>query len=166
MKPTTHPGKSRADFMREAIAFSLRAVQRGAGGPFGAVVVKDGQVIGRGWNAVTSRYDPTLHAEIMAIRAACRRLRTFTLAGTELYASCEPCPMCLAAIHWARIKHVFYANTGADAAAIGFDDARFYQELVRPARRRLVPLRQMQRLRDEALEAFAAWQRKRDRIEY
>ena len=150
--------------MREAITLSLRAVRRGTGGPFGAVVVKGGQIVGRGWNAVTSRNDPTLHAEVMAIRAACRRLRTFTLVGCELYASCEPCPMCLAAIHWARIKRVFFANTSADAAEIGFDDQRFYMELARPAHRRQVRLRQL--MRNEALAAFAAWQGKRDRIKY
>ncbi|MBI5395841.1 MAG: nucleoside deaminase [Verrucomicrobia bacterium] len=150
--------------MRAAIRLSLRAVWRGTGGPFGAVVVKDGVVVGRGWNAVTSRNDPTAHAEVMAIRAACLRLGTFTLSGCELYASCEPCPMCLGAIHWARIGRVFYANTRQDAAAIGFDDARFYAELARPAAKRRIRMRPL--LRVEALAAFEAWRRKSDRVEY
>ena len=150
--------------MREAIALSLRAVRRSTGGPFGAVVVKDGEIVGRGWNAATSRNDPTLHAEVMAIRAACRRLGTFKLDGCELYASCEPCPMCLGAIHWARIGRVFYGNTRGDAAAIGFDDARFHQELARPLSKRRITMRPL--LRAEALAAFEAWRRKSDRVDY
>lgn len=153
-----------AEFMREAIRLSLRAVRRDAGGPFGAVVVKDGVIVGRGWNAVTSRNDPTLHAEVMAIRAACRRLGAFTLNGCALYTSCEPCPMCLGAIHWARIGRVYYANTRADAAAAGFDDARFYEELARPLSERRIRMRPL--LRAEALAAFAAWRAKPDRIRY
>ena len=164
MKRSAKQSKDGAEFMREAIALSLRAVRRGTGGPFGAVVVKDGVIVGRGWNAVTSRNDPTLHAEVMAIRAACRRLGTFRLSGCELYASCEPCPMCLGAIHWARIGRVYYGNTRMDAAAIGFDDARFYAELARPAAKRRMTMRQM--LRSEALAAFAKWQHKPDRVKY
>jgi tRNA(Arg) A34 adenosine deaminase TadA len=150
--------------MREAIRLSLRAVRRGTGGPFGAVVVKDGVIVGRGWNAVTSRNDPTMHAEVMAIRAACRRLGTFKLSGCELYASCEPCPMCLGAIHWARIGRVFYGNTRCDASVIGFDDARFYAELARPLSKRQITMRPL--LRAEALAAFEAWRKKARRIEY
>ena len=113
----------RKEFMREAIRLSLLKMQSGQGGPFGAVVVRRGQIIARGWNRVTSANDPTAHAEVMSIRAACRKLKTFQLADCELYTSCEPCPMCLASAYWARVSRIVYANTRDEAAAIGFDDA-------------------------------------------
>ncbi len=150
--------------LREAISLSIDNVHSGRGGPFGAVVVRDGEIIGRGTNRVTSENDPTAHAEIVAIRDACRRLGTFSLAGCAIYTSCEPCPMCLAAIHWARLDRLVYAATRHDAAAAGFDDAVIYEQLVRPPAERLVPSVQM--LRDEALAAMQAWTDKEDRLEY
>jgi tRNA(Arg) A34 adenosine deaminase TadA len=150
--------------MREAIRLALRSVRKGQGGPFGAVIVQRGRVIARGMNSVTSGNDPTAHAEIVAIRRASRRLGAFRLADCELYTSCEPCPMCLAAIYWARIPVVYYANTKKDAAAIGFDDDLLYRELARQRPRRRLPLKPL--LRDEALRAFKEWQEKPDRIPY
>lgn len=141
--------------MREAIRLSLESVSSG-GGPFGAIVVLGDQIVGRGQNRVTLLNDPTAHAEILAIRQACENRRTHRLAGCELYASCEPCPMCLGAILWARLDRVWYAGASSDAAAIGFDDRDFYEELTRPADRRSVPLTPL--LRDEALAAFDAWE--------
>ena len=143
------------EFMREAIRLSITNMQAGHGGPFGAVVVKDGQIIARGFNQVTSTHDPTCHAEVDAIRKACRALGTFQLDGCDLYTSCEPCPMCLGAIYWARPRLVFYGNTKADAAAIGFDDQFIYEELDRPLADRQLPMTQL--LRDEALAGFRAW---------
>ena len=143
------------EFMREAIRLSIAQMRAGHGGPFGAVVVKDGQIIARGFNQVTSTHDPTCHAEVDAIRKACRALGTFQLDGCDLYTSCEPCPMCLGAIYWARPARVFYGNTKADAAAIGFDDQFIYEELDRPLEARKLPM--MQLLRDEAQAGFRAW---------
>src|SRR5262245_52971081 len=120
-------------FLREAIRLSLHGMDANEGGPFGAVVVRDQQIVGRGWNRVTSTNDPTAHAEVVAIRDACAQLKTFSLAGCVLYSSCEPCPLCLAAIYWSRLDHVYYAATCADAAAAGFDDYLFYQELAKRA---------------------------------
>jgi tRNA(Arg) A34 adenosine deaminase TadA len=151
-------------FMREAIGLSIRKMRAGQGGPFGAVVVKDGRIIGRGWNRVTSANDPTAHAEIVAIRQACKRLKTFQLRDCDLYTSCEPCPMCLSAIYWARLRSVFFGNTRQDAAKIGFDDASIYREVAMPIRRRSLAMRPL--LRDEALAAFAEWQSKSDKIAY
>jgi len=151
-------------FLREAIQLSIDRMQAGEGGPFGAVVVKDGQVVGRGWNRVVSTNDPTAHAEIVAIRDACSRLGTFSLAGCEIYVSCEPCPMCLAAIYWARITQLFYAATREDAAKAGFDDERIYREIGLPPDVRSV--RASQDLREEALAAFNAWREKPDRTQY
>ena len=150
--------------MREAINLSLQMMRRGKGGPFGAVVVRSGQIIGRGWNQVTSSNDPTAHAEVVAIRAACRRLKTFQLKDCELYVSCEPCPMCLAAIYWARIKTVYYANTRKDAAKIGFDDDFIYAEVCRSISERKLRMKQM--MRAEALAAFNEWKNKPDKIRY
>lgn len=150
--------------MREAIRLSLEKSRENCGGPFGAVVVREGEIIGRGWNQVTSKNDPTAHAEVMAIRAACKKLNTFQLDDCELYASCEPCPMCLSAIYWARIRRIFYANTRRDAARIKFDDDLIYREISRPMARRKIPMRQL--LRPEALKAFAAWEAKTDKIRY
>lgn len=150
--------------MCEAIRISLQKMRSNHGGPFGAVVVRRGEIVGRGWNRVTSTNDPTAHAEVMAIRQACRRLKTFQLADCEVYASCEPCPMCLAAIYWARIRRVFYANTQKDAASIGFDDGLIYHELRQPISRRKIPMKQI--LRNEAIKAFAEWKRKGDKTLY
>jgi tRNA(Arg) A34 adenosine deaminase TadA len=150
--------------MREAIALALEGVRSGAGGPFGALVVRDGRVLGRGCNRVTSANDPTAHAEIVALRAACAAAGSFALPGAELYTSCEPCPMCLGAIWWARIACVFYAGTRADAAAAGFDDAALYEEVARPLPARTLPLLPL--LRDEARAAFVAWGGKADRVRY
>jgi guanine deaminase len=152
------------NLMREAIRLSIREMRRGRGGPFGAVVVRDGKVVGRGCNQVTSANDPTAHAEIVAIRAACKRLKTFQLEDCDLYTSCEPCPMCLSAIYWARLGQIYYANTRRDAAKIGFDDDSIYREVALPIRRR--KLRMSQLLREEALAAFAEWELKEDKVPY
>src|SRR6267154_6339700 len=130
-------------FMREAIGLSFKMMRRGAGGPFGAVVVKGNKVVGRGCNKVTSTNDPTAHAEIVAIRDACRRLKTFQLDDCDLYTSCEPCPMCLSALYWARIRRVYYANTRQDAAKIAFDDDFIYREVGRPVRRGKLMMKQL-----------------------
>ena len=151
-------------FLREAIRLSIEKMDAGAGGPFGAVVVRQGQIVGTGWNLVTSANDPTAHAEIVAIRDACRRLGTFRLAGCEIYASCEPCPMCLGAIYWARIERLYYAATREDAARAGFDDASIYDQIVLPQARRSIPA--AGHLRQEARAAFDAWAKKEDRVEY
>jgi guanine deaminase len=151
-------------FMREAIRLSIQTMRRGKGGPFGAVVVQHGKVVGRGSNQVTSTNDPTAHAEILAIREACQRLKTFQLDGCDLYTSCEPCPMCLSAIYWARLGSVFYANTRQDAARIDFDDEFIYREVALPIGKRKLKMKQL--LREEALAAFAEWQQKTDRILY
>ena len=152
------------EFLREAIRLSIEKMQAGEGGPFGALVVRGGQVVGRGWNQVTSTNDPTAHAEIVAIRAACGALGTFQLSGCTLYTSCEPCPMCLAAIYWARIERIVFAAGRQDAADAGFDDGLLYDEVTRVPAERSVPAEQC--LRDEALAAFHAWRLKGDRIEY
>jgi len=152
-------------FMREAIRLSREMMQQGQGGPFGAVIVQDGRILSRGWNSVTSQNDPTAHAEITAIREACRVLGTFRLAGCELYASCEPCPMCLGAAYWARLDRVVFAATRTDAAAVGFDDDLIYRELLLPPGRRAhLPMAQM--LREEALEALEGWRRSDQKVEY
>ncbi len=151
-------------FMREAIELSRNNIREGTGGPFAAVVVKDGKIIARGTNLVTSTNDPTAHAEVVAIREACRVLGTFQLGGCELYTSCEPCPMCLGAIYWARPDKVYFANTHTDAAHIGFDDKFIYAEIALPIRGRKIPMTQM--LRDEALGVFWEWQKMQDKIHY
>lgn len=153
-----------AEYLRAAIDLARRHMEAGHGGPFGAVIVHEGRVVAEGWNQVTSTPDPTAHAEIVAIRQAAGRLGRFSLAGGTLYTSCEPCPMCLAAAYWARLDRVVYAATREDAAAIGFDDARLYEELARPVGERQLPMQQA--LRDEALTVFHAWTRKADRIAY
>ncbi len=150
--------------MREAIRLSLAKMKANCGGPFGAVVVRKGKIVGRGWNRVTSANDPTAHAEVSAIRDACRKLETFQLDDCELYTSCEPCPMCLAAIYWARFRKVYYANTRKDAAKIDFDDDLIYREVAKPVSRRLIPMKQL--LRIEALEVFQAWKSKMDKVRY
>jgi guanine deaminase len=151
-------------FMREAIRLSQIKMRANCGGPFGAIVVRKGKIVGRGWNQVTSANDPTAHAEVSAIRDACKKLKTFQLDDCELYTSCEPCPMCLAAIYWARFKKVFYANTRKDAAKINFDDELIYREVARPISKRLVSMKQL--LRPEALEIFAEWKNKPDKVRY
>lgn len=151
-------------FMRQVIELSIENVRSGTGGPFAAIVVKDGKVIAQGTNQVTSTNDPTAHAEIVAIREACRVLGHFQLRGCEVYTSCEPCPMCLGAIYWARPAKVFYAGTGADAAAYGFDDSFILEQLRLPLAQRHIPMIQL--LREEALQAFRAWQQKADRVAY
>jgi tRNA(Arg) A34 adenosine deaminase TadA len=132
-----------ARFMRRALALARRGMTAGDGGPFGAVVVREGAIVGEGWNRVVATRDPTAHGEIVAIRAACRQLGTFELAGCEVYTSGEPCPMCLSAMYWARIARIFFGFTVADAARIGFDDRVIYRELARPAGRRTIPTRQL-----------------------
>jgi tRNA(Arg) A34 adenosine deaminase TadA len=150
--------------MARAIALSLENVRTGAGGPFAAVVVKDGEIIAEGANAVTTTNDPTAHAEVVAIREACRKLKSFDLSGCEIYTSCEPCPMCLGAIYWARPARVYFANSAADAAQAGFDDAFIYQEIGRPHPERAIPMIQL--AQDGALAAFRVWQQKEDKIRY
>ncbi len=150
--------------MREAIRLSIQMMRRGKGGPFGAVVVKANQIVGRGCNEVTSSNDPTAHAEIVAIRDACKRLKTFQLDECDLYTSCEPCPMCLSAMYWARLRCVFYGNTRKDAARIAFDDDFIYREVALPIRQRKLVMKQL--LRKEALAAFREWEKKKDKIPY
>jgi guanine deaminase len=151
-------------FMRKAIELSVENVRSGKGGPFAALVVKDGEIVAAGTNLVTASFDPTAHAEIVAIRAACRVLSLFQLPGCEIYTSCEPCPMCMGAIYWARPAKVYFGNTHADAARIGFDDSFIYQQLKVRASERAIPMVQL--MRDEALLAFHEWERKADRIPY
>ncbi len=155
--------KDNLKYMRKAIAVSKKSVETG-GGPFGAVVVKDGKIVAYSNNRVTMDNDPTAHAEVMAIRKACKKLKTFDLSGCELYASCEPCPMCLSAMYWAHIDRYYYANQKEDAKAIGFDDQFIYEELDKPAGKRSMPREQI--MRDEAMEVFRMWTEKEDKIEY
>ena len=152
------------NFMRRAIALAVENVTSGAGGPFGAVVVRDGEVIATGVNRVTSTNDPTAHAEVVAIRAACKALGTFQLHGCTIYTSCEPCPMCLAAIYWSRCDAIFYGSSAADAAAAGFDDSFLYDEVKRPVDQRKIPTKRL--LGPEAMESFNTWRAKTDKIEY
>jgi len=152
------------DFMREAIRLGEDAMRANRGGPFGCVVARQGGIIARGENRVTSSNDPTAHAEVTAIREACRSLGVFRLDDCELYTSCEPCPMCLAAIYWARIPRVYYGNTRADAAAIGFDDDFIYQQIPLPPKQRAIRMQPL--LREVAQVAFKEWQSKTDKIEY
>ena len=143
------------EFMQQAIALATENVVSGKGGPFGAVIVKDGEVIATGVNKVTAINDPTAHAEVTAIRTACEMLGTFQLDGCDVYTSCEPCPMCLAAIYWARCGAIYFGNTAADAAKVGFDDSFLYDEMKKPLSERRIPIVQM--LPDEAWASFAAW---------
>ncbi|TAE32959.1 MAG: nucleoside deaminase [Cytophagales bacterium] len=151
-------------FLREAIRLAREGMNTGKGGPFGSVVVKDGQIVGRGSNEVTSTNDPTAHAEVVAIRDACRNLQTFQLDGCTLYASCEPCPMCLGAIYWARPSRIVYGSFHSDAAGAGFDDQFIYEEIDKPRERRSIPMTQA--LRDEANMVFAEWKEKVDKTKY
>jgi guanine deaminase len=153
-----------ADHMRRAIALSLEMMRSGRGGPFGAVIVRDGQIIAEGSNEVTSSNDPTAHAEIVAVRRACHALQTFDLTGCEIYTSCEPCPMCLSAIYWARLSKIHYANNRHDAARIGFRDDFLYHEIPLPLDQRAIPIRRL--LQAEGWAAFEEWDRKPDKVAY
>ena len=159
MSPDAH-----AAFMRHAVRLSAERMREGAGGPFGAIVVKHGRVVAEGWNRVTSTNDPTAHAEIIAIRRACEALGTFSLEGCEIYSSCEPCPMCLAAIYWSRLDRLYFANSREDAAAIGFDDALIYAEVSKPIEHRTIPTIHLPV--PEAADVFREWQRKPDKVRY
>ena len=150
--------------MREAIKEAEAGMRGGRGGPFGCVIVRRGEIIARGSNRVTSTNDPTAHAEVTAIREACTKLQTFALPDCELYTSCEPCPMCLAAVYWARIPKLYYANTRADAAAIGFDDDFIYQQIPLAPEKRTLAMHSL--LREEAQTAFREWKAKPDKIQY
>ena len=151
------------EFMKRAIELSIKSVSSGTG-PFGSVLVKDNQIIAEGFNTVTANNDPTSHAEIVAIRIACKELRNFSLEGCDLYTTCEPCPMCLSAIYWARISKIYYANTRVDAQKIDFSDAMIYEELNKTIKDRKIPMHQM--MRDEALKAFNLWDNKKDKVKY
>ena len=150
--------------LRRAVDLSAERMRDGEGGPFGALIVRDGEVIAEGWNRVTSANDPTAHAEVSAIREACAKLGTFSLAGCEIFTSCEPCPMCLAAIYWARLDRITFANRREDAAAIGFDDAHIYEEVAAPLDRRAIPTIRLELPEAEAV--FAEWRAKPDKIAY
>jgi tRNA(Arg) A34 adenosine deaminase TadA len=154
---------SKNKFMLRAIELSISSA-KDTGGPFGCVIVKDDKIIAEGSNKVTFSNDPTAHAEIVAIREACKKLNTFNLSSCDLYASCEPCPMCLSAIYWSHVDNIFYANTREDAKKINFDDSLIYSEISKKNEDRKIPIKQM--LRDEALKAFEIWNKKTDKIEY
>ena len=154
----------RPEFMQQAIALATENVVHGRGGPFGAVVVKDDAVIAVGANQVAATNDPTAHAEIVAIRNACQALGTFQLTGCDMYTSCEPCPMCLAAIYWARCRAIYYGNDASDAARAGFDDSVLYEQMNRPHDQRSLPITRL--LGDEARSSFDAWQQSPFRVEY
>lgn len=155
---------SQNEFMKRAIELSREHMNQNHGGPFGAVVVKDGKIISEGWNQVFSTNDPTAHAEVQAIRKAASALSSFELTGAEIYTSCEPCPMCLSAIYWARIEKIYYANTRKDAADINFDDDFIYQEVPKAIEDRKIPMKQL--LRDPANVVFQEWQKKADKTLY
>ena len=151
------------EFMKRAIELSIESVNKG-GGPFGCVIVKDRKIVSEGSNKVTSTNDPTAHGEIVAIREACKKLNNFNLNGYELYSTCEPCPMCLSAIYWARIDKIYYANTRKDAQKIDFDDSLIYSEFKKKIDKRKIPMIQM--MRSEALKAFELWDKKMDKVKY
>ncbi len=155
---------TRESFMRRAISLASQNVREGLGGPFGSVVVKDGEIIGEGTNRVATSCDPTAHAEMLAIRAASAKLKNFDLSGCELYTSCEPCPMCLSAIYWARIERMFYGNTIVEADAIGFSDEFLYKEITLPVHERKLDATRL--LESEALESFRLWEQMDDTISY
>lgn len=151
-------------FLARAIALSRERMEANQGGPFGAVIARDGVVLAEGWNRVTSSNDPTAHAEVTAIRRACEAVGSFELKGATLYTSCEPCPMCLASAYWARLSRIVYANTRDEAAAIGFDDAFIYDEVPKAPQERALPMVHLPR--QDATDAFAAWAAKPDKISY
>lgn len=159
-----HSSPDDTSFLREAIELAVENVESGLGGPFGALVVEDGSVLAEGTNRVTTVHDPTAHAEITAIRAACKERGDFELKGCTLYSTCEPCPMCLGAIYWARLDRVVYAATRADAADAGFDDDHIYEEIDKPPAERRIPMEQL--LRHESQRPFDAWRDYDERIEY
>lgn len=152
------------EFMKHAIALSQQGIKDNEGGPFGCIIVKNNEIVGRGNNKVTSSNDPTAHAEIVAIRDACRNLQTFQLEDCEIYTSCEPCPMCLGAIYWARPKIIYFANTREDAAKIGFDDSMIYEEISRQMEHRKIPIKMLGR--EDALKIFEEWGNKPDKTAY
>ena len=152
------------EFMQQAIALATENVTHGRGGPFGAVVVKDGTVIATGANQVTASNDPTAHAEVVAVRNACQFLGTFQLAGCDVYSSCEPCPMCLAALYWSRCRAIYYGNDAAEAAKAGFDDSFLYEEVRKPLNQRSIPIERL--LADEARSSFEHWQTSPYRVNY
>lgn len=156
--------KRQKAFMKEAVLLSQKGLQNNEGGPFGCVIVKDNEIIGRGNNKVTSSVDPTAHAEIIAIREACKNLGTFQLNDCEIYTSCEPCPMCLGAIYWARIKTIYFANTREDAASAGFDDSMIYDEINADLRNRKIPMINI--VDEEAKKVFEIWSDKKNKIIY
>ncbi len=151
-------------FMRRAVELSEKGMRALAGGPFGAVIVKDGSIIAEGWNQVTSQNDPSAHAEIVGIRNACKKLGSYSLAGCDIYASAEPCPMCLGAIYWAHLDHLYYANSREEAAEIGFDDAFIYEEFTKPIDQRTIPTVRI--ASHEALAVFGAWPDLEDKVNY
>ncbi len=151
-------------FMQEAITLSMKGMQDNQGGPFGCVIVKDDKIVGRGNNKVTSTNDPTAHAEVVAIRDACNNLGTYQLEGCEVYTSCEPCPMCLGAIYWARPSIIYFANNRQDAADIGFDDSMIYDEMAAAIEQRKIPIQSLSR--EEAIKVFNAWKDKEDKTAY
>ena len=154
---------TKEELMHKAIRLSIENVKKG-GGPFGAVIACDGKIVATGVNRVTAKHDPTAHAEVNAIRAASRKLKTFDLSGCEIYTSCEPCPMCLGAIYWAHLDKIYYANNKTDAAEIGFDDSFIYEEMALKPSDRRKPSENL--LRDEAIKAFKNWRDKPDKVEY
>lgn len=164
MSKLANPASPNPEFLRRAIALAVQNVERGSGGPFAAVVVRDGSIVGEGVNTVTATNDPTAHGEVNAIRAACKALGVFSLAGCELYTSCQPCPMCLAACYWARVDAVYYGASAADAARAGFDDAFLYEEFRKDQPARTLPATQL--LADEAWASFAAWIASSNKVEY
>ena len=151
------------EFMKKAIELSIKSVNSG-GGPFGCVIVKDEKIVSEGSNQVTSNNDPTAHGEIVAIREACKKINNFSLNGYELYSTCEPCPMCMSAIYWARIDNVYYANTRDDAKKIDFDDSLIYEQLTKSIKERKIRMTQL--MRNEALKAFELWDKKTDKVKY
>lgn len=156
--------EARPEFMEQAIALATENVASGRGGPFGAVIVRDGKVLSTGVNRVTTTNDPTAHAEVVAIREACKALGSFRLDGCDVYTSCEPCPMCLAAIYWSHCRAIYYGNNAADAARIGFDDSFLYDEMRKPLDQRTIPIKNL--LPEKAWESFAAWEASPNKIEY
>jgi guanine deaminase len=152
------------EFLLQAIRLSGERMREGAGGPFGAIIVMSGRIVAEGWNCVTSTNDPTAHAEVMAIRRACESLQTFSLAGCEIFSNCEPCPMCLAAIYWARLDRITFANSREDAAAIGFDDELIYADVSKPIEHRIIPTSKL--ALPEAAAVFAEWQAKANKVRY
>jgi tRNA(Arg) A34 adenosine deaminase TadA len=159
-----HSKLEQLNFMKRAAELSKIGSQKGAGGPFGCVIVKNGQIVGEGHNRVTSTNDPTAHAEIVAIREACKNLNSFQLDGCEIYTSCEPCPMCLGAIYWARPKAIYYGNSRVDAAKIGFDDQYIYDEIKLPLDNRQIPILQMGR--SETIKSFKFWEKWEGKTKY